>query len=131
MMPRTSVWILRFALGCLVAGAAVGTLAATGLGPQAQVVAARLHVDLVLFGFMLPFAVGTAWWILPKKGGVRPIDIPAALFVIGLFAVLTATLLGGAAGLAAGGYVLMLGSVGWTVRALWPRVQPIIAWGKR
>jgi hypothetical protein len=62
-MPRTSVWLLRLALGSLLAGAASGGWL-LGYEPWSSAWLPRLraaHVHLMLFGWLVPFVLGTAY----------------------------------------------------------------------
>lgn len=68
-MPAWSVRLIRTALLYLVLGAMSGAVmlsaAARGLAVPVGPIRA-LHAELVLFGWLLQFAMGVAWWILPK-----------------------------------------------------------------
>jgi len=70
-MPRLSVWMVRTALVCLVAGFALGALilAARGMAePPGFVARLRpLHVELLLLGWIVNLGFGVAYWILPAR----------------------------------------------------------------
>lgn len=74
MMPALSVWLLRFSFTALLAGAVAGGWL-LGMEPWASVWAPRLrasHLYLMLFGWLLPFVLGVAYWILPRHGSGEP-----------------------------------------------------------
>ena len=68
-MPFLSVLLVRTALGWLAAAAAMGALL---LAAKARPLPAgvfrlfHLHSEAILVGWMVQFAMGVAWWILPK-----------------------------------------------------------------
>jgi heme/copper-type cytochrome/quinol oxidase subunit 1 len=73
----------RTAFAWLLIGSGAGALmlASRGLGwpvPWAQALA--LHMDVMLFGWMTQFTMGTAYWMLPKHaaGPERGHDAPMA-----------------------------------------------------
>ena len=81
-MPAWSVRLIRGALVYLVAGAMIGAmlLSATARGVTVPVGPARaLHAELLLFGWLVQFTMGVAYWMLPKhatgpgRGPVGPI----------------------------------------------------------
>lgn len=65
---------IRTALGYLVAGFALGGLllsnAAWRVFPRA-ILALPLHVEWLFLGWVLQLAMGVAFWIAPRHGGVR------------------------------------------------------------
>lgn len=68
-MPKRSVWLVRAAFVYLVLGFTVGSLLlvqkATPLHPGLWMLR-PLHVEFLLFGFMVQFAFGVGLWILPR-----------------------------------------------------------------
>lgn len=129
-MPRLSIWLLRFSMGALVTGAVLGAWL-LAMEPWPSVWAQRLrgsHVHLMLFGWLLPFVLGVAHWILPRyatgeaRGSVRLARAGGILLVSGAVIGAGAPLLdlpgwrtGGTLATAAGALLL--------VRLLWPRVK--------
>ncbi len=129
-MPERSVWLIRAALVHLVLGFTVGAVLlvhkalplATGLWALRP-----LHVELLLFGFVVQLAVGVALWILPRPTTARPEAVGWGV----------AALLNGGVGLAGLGGVLGLGAVvllGRVAEAgavavfaveVWPRVREV------
>lgn len=68
-MPPWSVRFQRAAFAWLLVGAGAGALmlASRGLGwtfPYGDTMA--FHADVMLFGWMTQFTMGTAYWMLPK-----------------------------------------------------------------
>ncbi|HEX9165890.1 MAG TPA: hypothetical protein VF862_08265 [Gemmatimonadales bacterium] len=83
-MPPWSVRFQRAAFAWLLIGSGAGALmlVSRGLGwpvPWAQALA--LHMDVMLFGWMTQFTMGTAYWMLPKHaaGPERGPDAPMAV----------------------------------------------------
>ncbi len=75
-MPSAARWLVRCALGWLIAGATVGALllarkAAPWLGvpPWSW---RFLHAELLVIGFAAQFAAGIAFWILPRDAERPP-----------------------------------------------------------
>ena len=74
-MPRRSVWLVRASLVHLVLGFTLGAvLLASKAVPLAPGLWALrpLHVELLLFGFVVQLAFGVALWILPRPAAARP-----------------------------------------------------------
>ena len=71
MMPTLSRVAVRLALVSLVLGAAIGAalLAAPTLGGQPPWRLLPLHVELLLFGWLVQLTMGVAYWILPRTPG--------------------------------------------------------------
>jgi hypothetical protein len=67
-MPRLSVWMLRVSFLALLSGAALGAwLLGTEPGYDAARVGLReSHLWLLLFGWLVQFVLGVAYWILPR-----------------------------------------------------------------
>lgn len=91
-MPNIPAWALRLALVQFVLATSMGTLLLVRTAyPDTPVWAppAGSHAELALMGFMLPFALGVAAWILPKSGA-PPGRLHAFAFVLLHAAVLPA-----------------------------------------
>jgi hypothetical protein len=122
MMPRTSVFIIRASMVALVAGGMLGLVAI----PSPITIPARVHADAMLLGFMLPFAFGTAAWILPKRGKVRAVTIPAIIYFGGLLTLSTSYVIPLPSIEITGRSVLAVGTILFAA-ALLPRVRHITA----
>ena len=74
-MPRLSVWAIRLSLLYFLFGFTLGALMLANKGlPFAPWVWSLLpvHIDILLFGFVIQLAIGMAYWILPRyRGGLR------------------------------------------------------------
>jgi len=129
-MPPVSVRLLRLSLLALLAGAALGgvLLAAEPWGSAWLPRFRAAHVQLMLFGWLGPFVLGTAYWILPRhpQGEGRGSSGQARAASILLQA---GVLLGPAGALAGWSVVARAGSlaaisgVALFVGLLWPRVK--------
>lgn len=130
-MPKVSVWTVRLSLLYLVAGFTLGALMLSSKGFLFWPVVWRYlpaHVELLIVGWMIQFALGVAYWIMPRfRGGVRgrPRIAWAALVLLnaGIAASLTGLLIPSVPSLLAGrvleaaGAILFMGN-------LWRRVKP-------
>lgn len=68
-MPIQSVWMIRASLVYLLAAVAAGGLLLThkGIEIDASVWSLlQLHIELALFGWLIQFVLGTAYWMLPR-----------------------------------------------------------------
>lgn len=68
-MPRLSVWMIRTALIYLGVGFFFGGLMLFNKGIPFDALVWRLlpvHIEILLFGWMLQLAMGTAFWITPR-----------------------------------------------------------------
>ncbi len=92
-MPRLSVWMIRAALLYLSAGFLFGGLMLFNKGIPVEGSLWRLlavHIEVLLFGWMLQLAMGTAFWIAPRFSGperygrVRLAEIAFVLLNIGV-----------------------------------------------
>jgi hypothetical protein len=72
-VPRLSIWFVRCALAYLALGFTVGALLLFEKGVPVYPPVLRLlpaHIEFVLFGWTVQLAMGIAFWILPRFGGV-------------------------------------------------------------
>jgi len=133
-MPRPSVWLIRTALLYLGAGFTIGALILLQKGlPYWGAVwqLLPLHIEVLLIGWTTQFAMGVAYWILPRflhgaaRGDVRLVWLAYALLNLG---VLSAGLGGwlGAPGLVllAGRSAEMLAVALFALQVV-PRVKPL------
>ena len=121
-MPRLTVWALRLALVWWGVGLLLGALilAREALGWPALAAAIPAHAEMVLVGWMIQFALGVAYWILPRVG--VNVDHPPA-HVVAAFVLLNAgvgCVLAGS--LAAGRSLELLALVAFAIHAI-PRVR--------
>lgn len=128
-MPALTRFLLRLSLLALLCGAGLGwwRLVHPGM-PQLTLRAA--HIEVMLFGWLVPFVMGTAYWILPRaavqpeRGNPGLAWVGALLLVLGVLGSVILRLFGGslvlqhlATGIRSAGIVLLL-------LLLWPRVKP-------
>ncbi|MDQ7041628.1 MAG: hypothetical protein Q9M35_11885 [Rhodothermus sp.] len=126
-MPSASYWLIRLSLVHLLLGFTAGAwllVHKAGWLPALPGLLA-VHVELVLLGFMVLFAVSVAWWMLPRAGGKRPPDreawIAGALLAAGVWLVGLGAL-GAARALQVTGRLLELIAIVTWARLLWPRI---------
>ncbi|HEY7682586.1 MAG TPA: cbb3-type cytochrome c oxidase subunit I [Gemmatimonadales bacterium] len=131
-MPRLSVWMLRLSLLALCAAGVHGALLLSQF-PPALALAGRLravHIELMLFGWMVQFVLGVAYWILPRHPAPPERGSPALGWTaFGLFQTgLTVAVAGAAAPsggvLAPAGQLLVVAALLLFVRLLAPRIKP-------
>lgn len=68
-MPRVTVWIVRTAFLHLGIGITLGSYMLAAKGASFDLLALRwlpLHIEMLLFGWMLQLAIGVALWITPR-----------------------------------------------------------------
>jgi hypothetical protein len=130
-MPPLSVWMLRGALCSLLAGSALGAwlLAGEPLAGATHPAARDAHVTLTLFGWLLPFVLGTAYWMLPRHARGEPrgsrgiIRLSAAAYVAGVAIRLGGTMGVGGTGVSVGTALLLSGTAGF-ITLFWTRIKP-------
>jgi len=131
-MPRPSIWLIRSALIHLALGFTLGGLMLWNKGMPIHPLLWRLlptHMEFLLLGWTVQFAMGVAYWILPRfytyRGNVRAVWLAFILLNGGVW------LAGPGATLGAPGWVLLVGrlcevaaAAAFAVNA-WPRVKPL------
>jgi hypothetical protein len=140
-MPRLSQWMIRAALVWFGAGATIGALMLAHKGqPFAPQVWSlyTAHVHLMLVGWTAQFAMGVAFWILPRldAGGSRGAVLLVALsfgFINGGMLVMLAAGLPSALGASAASWPSALAGLLYGAAAFafathaWRRVRPMLA----
>ena len=92
-MTPTSTWLVRLAVAYLVVGTSIGSILLAGKGFEipAWLWALRpLHIEFLLFGWMVQLAFGVASWILPRtpsRYSMRPVIAAAVFLNVGLWMV--------------------------------------------
>jgi hypothetical protein len=133
-MPPLSVWMVRLSLFALVLGALAGALLLGGLPPiqPHSAIIRQVHLDLMLFGWLVQFVLGVAYWILPRHAA-GPERGPAAVawgafavFQLGL-AVALAGQIFQLSGVAPAGRVLVGVATLSFLGLLWGRAKPFAA----
>lgn len=131
-MPRLSTWMIRCSLLCLLLGSALGAVRLGGVpsGSSRLPQLRAAHLDLVLFGWLVQFVIGVAYWILPRRasrperGPVLPGWSAFVLFQGGLVLTLAGSAAGPLHALAPAGRMLLAGAALLFVLLLFPRIKP-------
>lgn len=86
-MPRVSVWMIRMSFLYLAFGVSIGALLLISKSLGIASFAWNLlpiHIEFLIFGWIIQFTLGTAYWILPRylktKGRGKP--LPAIMMVV-------------------------------------------------
>jgi hypothetical protein len=80
-MPPFSIWMIRGALGSLIVSSLLGALLMLHKAiPFHGAAWAMLpfHYELAVWGFLIPFVMGTAYWIFPRQLKGEPRGHPAS-----------------------------------------------------
>lgn len=131
-MPRLTVWMLRLALLALLGGAVIGAALLGGLSAAQRHAGAlrALHVDLMLFGWLVQSVLAVAYWILPRRSTLpeRGPGVPAwvafALFQMGVAAATLAPMAPTPSALLLLGRLLLVAATLLFLLLLIPRVKP-------
>ncbi|HEU4647687.1 MAG TPA: cbb3-type cytochrome c oxidase subunit I [Gemmatimonadales bacterium] len=134
-MPRLSAWMVRLSLVSLVLGALVGGLLLAGVPVSAPHGAAlrQAHLDLMLFGWLVQFVLGVAYWMLPRyaakpeRGSPRLAWGAFALFQGGLALAVVGQALARPSIAPAAGRLLLAGATFVFLGLLWGRAKPFAA----
>jgi hypothetical protein len=131
-MPRLSVWFVRAALIYLLAGFTLGALmlAEKGIPYDPGVWAVfPIHVEFLLVGWLVQFALGVAFWILPRFGRGAPRGkegfIWAAFLLLNAGVLLVAVQLWMPAAVLLG-RLCEMAALGIYIAASWRRVKPMM-----
>ncbi len=128
-MPALSRFLLRLSLVALLAGSAIGAWR-LGHSLTPGLTWRVAHIELMLFGWLVPFVLGTAYWMLPRaavqpeRGSARLAWSGALLLAVGMVGGVLAGLESASpgwrhlsAGVRSAGILLLL-------LLLWPRIKP-------
>jgi heme/copper-type cytochrome/quinol oxidase subunit 1 len=128
-MPSLSVRLLRLSLASLLVGSLIGAwLLAAEPWPSIHLAALRTaHLQLMLFGWLVPFVIGTAYWMLPRHpgGGRGPLGLARLGYGLMLLGVVLGTSgpLAGLASVHLGGIGCSCLGTGLFIGLLWSRVR--------
>ncbi len=134
-MPLLSRWAVRLALIALGAGSTLGALILIqkGLGTLPWAWSGLgAHVELMLIGWMTQFALGVAYWILPRLPGTAPrgnsilAGLAFILLNLGLLLALLASFRPWPWGLVLSRLLEVLGLLLFGL-AVWPRIRALKA----
>ncbi len=129
-MPPLSRFLIRLSFGYLVAGTLSGAvlLAGRGVGGGASLwQLLPVHIEFMLFGWMVQLAFGVAHWILPRRAtrpGHRMPTGAAVLLNIGILMVCMGGPLPGF--VAATGRTFEIAAVALFSVHLLPRIRPFV-----
>jgi cbb3-type cytochrome oxidase subunit 1 len=133
-MIRLSVWPVRTALLYLGAGLSIGALMLLEKGAPVDPALLRMlpmHIEFVLFGWMLQLVMGIAFWILPRfsreprYGNQRLGWIAYVLLNAGVLSAGVGQWLNAPPIIPLAGRAAELLAVIFVVRYVWPRVKPV------
>lgn len=95
-MPHVTTWLLRAAFLQFLAGSVLGSMMLAAKGGLAGSVTPAwvfpVHIELMIYGWLLQLVLGVALWILPRRPG-QPRDHGAWAGWVGLTAINAAVLL--------------------------------------
>jgi hypothetical protein len=132
-MPRLTVWMVRAALLHLGTGFTFGAFMLWNKGLPFEPRLALLlspHIELVLVGWTIQFAMGVAFWIIPRFTGPQRygrVWLAWGAFVLinaGVIMVVASYLLGALDWLTLPGRILEMLAVVLFAVHIWPRVKP-------
>jgi hypothetical protein len=132
-MPRLTVWYLRAAFVHLALGATFGALMLSAKAAPSLAWAWAWfpsHIELMAYGWMMQFALGVAFWALPrylkppKRGDVRPAWVAWGLINGGVLLLAYGPMLGMEWTRTAGAVAESLAVLLFALHA-WPRVKPL------
>jgi uncharacterized membrane protein YidH (DUF202 family) len=131
-MPFPSVLLVRTALCWLAAGVAMGALLLASKAAPLPAGVLRLfhaHSEAVLVGWMVQFAMGVAWWILPKyprlpeRGPAAPVWAAWLLLNVGVVLAGVGRSVGASEGLVMAGRMAEALAAAVFAAGMWPRVK--------
>lgn len=132
-MPRLSQLFVRTAFVYLLLGFTFGALMLANKGLPLHPAFWRLlpvHIEFLLFGWTLQFALGIAFWILPRfwdgppRGDEAGARLAYVLLNLGVWLVALGALLAAPAAFAFLGRMAELAAVVAFVAHIWPRIIP-------
>ncbi len=131
VMPAQTIWMIRLSLIYFLLSALIGGLLlihkTMSLHPALWLLL-PLHYEMAIWGWMVQFVMGTAYWMLPRflKGKIRGPAKPAwwmfILFNAGLLLLLISFLAPGANALAPAGRFLMMTAILLFCYLMWNRI---------
>ena len=125
-MPRQSVFLVRTAFLYFGFGFSVGALILANKGipfwPPAWTLI-PLHIEFLLVGWLLQFAIGIAYWIIPRFSGNQKRGIVWMAWAG--YALLNAGVLLVVAGAVFAGRLMQMAAVGLFISQMWARVKPL------
>ncbi len=130
-MPAQTIWMIRLSLVYFLISALIGGLLlihkTIPLHPALWSLL-PLHYEMAIWGWMVQFVIGTAYWMFPRylKGEIRGPAKPAwwmfILFNTGLLLLLVSFLTTASVALAPAGRLLMMASILLFGYLMWNRI---------
>lgn len=130
-MPVQSIWMIRISLGYLLIITAMGSLLLVHkvieIHPMMWVLLPA-HYEMAIWGWMVQFVLGTAYWIFPRylnltSRGSEPIAwMVVVLLNVGIFLFVIENLLQISQLFKVSGRLIIISSIGFFVSVIWKRV---------
>lgn len=130
-MPAQSIWMIRISLGYLLVASLIGSLLlihkVIEIHPMMWAFL-PLHYEMAIWGWMVQFAIGTAYWIFPRylqskpRGSEKNAWIVLVLLNTGVLFLISAHLFSIDSLLALTGRMLIIISIDCFVAIMWSRV---------
>jgi hypothetical protein len=131
MIPKPAIWMMRLSLiNLLIASAAGGLILAhktIGIHPAIWSIL-PVHYELAIWGWLVQFVMGTAYWMFPKmlqenrRGPEAPAWFMVFIFNSGLFILAASSFIQYPLFSPAAGRALILISILIFALLIWPRV---------
>lgn len=136
-MPAPSRWLIRSSFVCLLFGIIIGALLlihkAYPVHP-AMWSLLPVHIELLIFGWIIQFTMGTAYWILPRylegasRGNPALAKIMVVLLNLGIAIMIIGRISNWDVVLSVAGRLLEIGAVLLFIKLHWQRV---VSYGNR
>jgi hypothetical protein len=132
-MPHLSQWYVRAAFTYLILGFTFGALMLANKGVPLHPAFWRLlpaHIEFLLFGWVLQFALGVAFWMLPRfwhgppRGSETGASVAFISLNLGVWLVVLGTVFAWPAVTVTLGRLLELLAVVAFASHIWPRIVP-------
>ncbi len=130
-MPTPSRWLIRSSFGCLLVGMIIGALLlihkSYPLHP-AMWSLLPVHIELLIFGWIIQFTMGTAYWILPRyledssRGNPTLAKTMVVLFNLGVVIMIIDRMSDVDVALSVAGRILETGAVLLFIKLHWKRI---------
>lgn len=132
-MPRLSIHIIRTSLLYFAAGILIGALIifekSRSFFPAIWLFL-PMHIEMLLFGWIIQLVIGVSYWMLPKfgsapiRGNEKLVWISFALLNSGILLICLSSLIVNNEVFAFSGRLLELIAIIFYARHAWPRVKP-------
>lgn len=130
-MPAQSIWMIRISLGYLLIISLIGSLLLIHkvlLIHPAMWALLPVHYEMAIWGWMVQFVLGTAYWIFPRhlhlkpRGSERIGWMVVVLLNAGVFLLVIENLFQISQLFKVSGRLLIISSIGFFVSIMWKRV---------